>query len=271
MNPMTLYVGSKRLSSWSLRPWLLMQHHELPFSEIVIPLDTPETRSRVLAHSPSGRVPVLVHGDIRVWESLAICEYLAETFALPRAWPLLPAARALARSIAHEMHAGFADLRRELPFNACREPERTTISAAAEADIARVRQIWRETRREHGHDGEWLFGKFGIVDAMYAPVAVRFFIYDVPLDGAERDYMHSVILHPAVQQWLEAATLEAPDAGSPLERTQEVPLELAAAEVAAAPEPASEPAAEPARAGKAAKAAPRPELPKVRSFQLPSD
>jgi glutathione S-transferase len=259
MSPMTLYIGSKRLSSWSLRPWLLIRHHELPFGEAVIALDTPETQARILSHSPSGRVPALAHGDIRVWESLAICEYLAETFALPRAWPLQPAARALARSIAHEMHSGFADLRRELPFNASRAPGRTTISPAVEADIARIRQIWRETRRQYGTDGEWLFGKFGIVDAMYAPVAIRFFIYDIPLDGIERDYMHSVILHPAVQEWMEAATLEQTE--SPMERTQEVQYE----------EPAdAAPGANPIAAAAAAING-KAELPKVRSFQLPSD
>jgi len=257
MNPMTLYIGSKRLSSWSLRPWLLMRHHELTFAERVIALDTPETHAQILLHSPSGRVPALVHGEIRVWESLAICEYLAETFALPRAWPLDPAARAMARAIAHEMHSGFADLRRELPFIATRAPARTTISPAVEADIARIRQIWREARRQYGTDGEWLFGKFGIADAMYAPVAIRFFLYDIPLDGAERDYMHSVIMHPAVQEWMEAATLEQPE--SPMERTQEVRYdEVSPPAEAAVPEPTV------AHNGKA-------ELPKVRSFQLPSD
>lgn len=259
MNPMTLYIGSKRLSSWSLRPWLLMQHHELSFAESLIVLDSPDTHARILTHSPSGRVPALVDGEIRIWESLAICEYLAETCALPRAWPVAPAARAMARAISHEMHAGFPDLRRELPFDACRTPGRISISQAAESDIKRVRQIWREARRRYGTDGEWLFGKFGIADAMYAPVAVRFFLYDIPLDGAERDYMHSVIMHPAVQQWLEAATLEHPGGETALERTQEV--EVAAANAA--------PASSIAAAASAIKAS--ASLPKVRSFQLPSD
>jgi len=260
MNPMTLYIGSKRLSSWSLRPWLLMRHHELSFAESLITLDAPDTQARILTHSPSARVPVLVDGEIRVWESLAICEYVAETCALPRAWPLHPGARAMARAISHEMHAGFADLRRELPFNACREPQRTSISVAAEGDVKRVRQIWRDARRHFGSDGEWLFGKFGIADAMYAPVALRFFIYDVPLDGPERDYMHSVIMHPAVQQWMEAATLEHPGGESTLERTQEVPAVATASPAQAA---SIADAAATIKAGAA--------LPKVRSFQLPSD
>lgn len=254
MNPMTLYIGSKTLSSWSLRPWLLMRHHELPFTEQVIALDAPDTRARILAQSPSARVPVLTDGDIRIWESLAICEYLAETCALPRAWPLAPAARAMARAISLEMHAGFAALRRELPFDACREPGRVDMSADAAADITRIRQIWREARGLYGTDGEWLFGKFGIADAMYAPVAIRFFLYDIPLDGPERDYMHSVILHPAVQQWMEAATLEHPGGETTLERTQEVP---------------SEPTNPIAAAATAINTS--AELPKVRSFQLPSD
>ncbi|WP_028081201.1 glutathione S-transferase family protein [Solimonas soli] len=263
MNPMTLYIGSKRLSSWSLRPWLLMRHHELPFDEKVIALDTPETHAQILLHSPSGRVPALEHGELRVWESLAICEYLAETYALPRAWPLQPAARAMARSISHEMHSGFADLRRELPFNATRAPGRTAVSPAVEADIVRIRQIWREARRQYGTDGEWLFGKFGIADAMYAPVAIRFFIYDIALDGVERDYMHSVILHPAVQEWMEAATLEQAD--SPMERTQEVQYDDQAE-----PPPESLPPSSPIAAAAAAING-KAELPKVRSFQLPSD
>ncbi|NKF21056.1 glutathione S-transferase family protein [Solimonas marina] len=318
MHPMTLYIGSKSLSSWSLRPWVLMRHHGLAFDEVVITLDVADTAAHIRAHSPTGRVPVLVDGDLRIWESQAICEYVAETFALPRAWPLEPAARAMARAISAEMHAGFESLRRELPFEAQREPGPVPMSAETEADIARIRHLWREARRLYGHDGEWLFGKFGIADAMYVPVAIRFFLYDVPLDGPERDYMHSVILHPAVQAWMEAASQELPGGESALERTQEVesmPEPQAAAEPAAvvetvaaasAPEPtpavasaatettsavppspatqpeppatpaaAPTPAAKPAPAAAIAKAASAintgAELPKVRSFQLPSD
>lgn len=210
MSGLTLCIGSKNLSSWSLRPWLLMHHHELPFKELLIALDQPDTRKRILERSPSGRVPVLLHGRVRVWESLAICEYVAETFALPGAWPMDPEARAFARAVAHEMHGGFADLRRELPFDATRAPAAKEISAAAQSDVDRIRAIWREARSRFGWQGEWLFGHFGIADAMFAPVALRFSAYDVKLERTERDYVDAILAHPAVQLWCEGAAQEAP-------------------------------------------------------------
>ncbi len=252
MSALTLYIGSKTLSSWSLRPWLLLKHHQVPFEEVVIALRQADTRSRIAEHSPSGRVPLLRHDERRIWESLAICEYAAETFALPAAWPLDPAARAYARAIAAEMHAGFAELRRELPFESNRHPERVQIGEGARADIARIRSLWREARSRFGAAGPWLFGHFGIADAMYAPVALRFFLYDIELDGPERDYVDSIVLHPAVQAWMEAATLE-PELMAPPAKavaptapaTSAAPL----AEAAAPPKPAAEiPAPAPASA-----------------------
>lgn len=210
MSSLTLVIGSKNLSSWSLRPWLLLKHHGLSFREVLIDLYRPDTRTRILEHSPSGRVPALLHGPIRVWESLAICEYAAEVFALPGAWPLDPAARAFARSVAAEMHGGFGDLRRELPFNAARDPAAVDVSAAAQADIDRICAIWREARSRFGWQGEWLFGHFGIADAMFAPVALRFSSYAVKLGRTEQEYVGRVLAHPAVQQWIEAAAMEAP-------------------------------------------------------------
>ncbi len=229
MSVLTLYIGSKTLSSWSLRPWLLLMHHQVPFEEVVIALRQPDTRARILEHSPSGKVPLLRHGERRIWESLAICEYAAETFLLPAAWPMDPAARAYARAISAEMHGGFADLRRELPFEAHREPERKTIGDGAQADIARVRSLWREARTRFGNGGQWLFGRFGIADAMFAPVALRFFLYDIELDGPEREYVDNIVLHPAVQAWMEAATLETAAPESPQARTQEIPEAMLAA------------------------------------------
>lgn len=210
MSGLTLCIGSKNLSSWSLRPWLLMHHHELPFKELLIALDQPDTRKRILERSPSGRVPVLLHGRVRVWESLAICEYVAETFALPGAWPMDPEARAFARAVAHEMHGGFADLRRELPFDATRAPAAKEISAAAQGDVDRICAIWREARSRFGWQGEWLLGHFGIADAMFAPVALRFSAYDVKLERTERDYVDAILAHPAVQLWRDGAAHEAP-------------------------------------------------------------
>lgn len=228
MSALTLVIGSKTFSSWSLRPWLLLKHHQVPFEETLIALNAEDTRTRILEHSPSGKVPVLLHGERRIWESLAICEYAAETFLLHAAWPMDPAARSYARSMAAEMHAGFADLRQELPFEANREPERKTYSARAAADITRIRQLWREARTRYGQNGAWLFGRFGIVDAMFAPVAVRFFVYDIPLEGPESEYVDTVVLHPAVQAWMEAATLENPVRESAHARTQEVSAEVLA-------------------------------------------
>ncbi len=221
---LTLVLGSKDRSSWSLRPWLFLRHHEVPFEEIVLPLGQPDSRARILEYSPSGKVPCLLHGPLRIWESLAICEYAAETLALPQAWPLDPSARALARSMAAEMHAGFADLRRELPFDALRKPAPTAPGNAAAQDIARVLALWREARSHHGQGGPWLFGRFGIADAMFAPVALRFHAYAVALDGAEREYVYNLLMHPAVQEWLDAAAAgmpQEPMAETPAERTAE--------------------------------------------------
>lgn len=269
MSGLTLCIGSKNLSSWSLRPWLFLQHHGLAFREVLIALDQPDTRKRILDRSPSGRVPVLIHGRLRVWESLAICEYSAETFALPGAWPMNPEARAFARSVAHEMHSGFANLRRELPFDATRKRAAKTVSAEAQSDIERIRGIWREARSRFGWQGEWLFGHFGIADAMFAPVALRFAAYDVSLDRTERDYVDSVLAHPAVQHWCEGAAREAPSRRAAAAVTSPAPAPAPAATTAlaersardlgidAAPIPPSAPQT-PVRAEVAATQAPTP-------------
>lgn len=260
MSSLKLVIGSKTFSSWSLRPWLYLKHHHVAFEEILIPLNTDETRKQILEYSPSGKVPVLIHEDRKIWESLAICEYAAETFELADAWPQDAAARAFARAIATEVHAGFTDLRTELPFEANREPERKIYSARAAADITRVRSLWREARTRFGGEGEWLFGKFGIVDAMYAPVALRFFVYDVALDGPERDYVDSVVLHPSVQAWMESATLENPVREGPNARTQEIPPAVLAAAHAMNP-----------MVQHAAATQPAPKSTKIKSFLLPPD
>jgi len=263
MPAIRLVIGDKTRSSWSLRPWLFLTHHGVPFAESVIELDHPETRLQILQQSPSGRVPVLIHGDIKVWDSLAICEYAAETFALPRAWPLDPAARAYARSIAAEMHSSFAELRKELPFDPTRKPERRAVSDKATAEIARIGEIWREARTIWGKGkGDWLFGSFGIADAMFAPVALRFHTYGVQLKGAEMDYVFSVLAHPAVQEWVEAAEGETGGRRhnaeeSPLERTAEIPVPMTSAA----------PAAE--QKTTAVKTAPAPV--KIKSVIMPSD
>jgi glutathione S-transferase len=216
MAELKLVIGSKTYSSWSLRPWLLLRYHNVPFKEVTIALNQPDSKERIAEFSPSGRVPVLLNGSEKVWESLAICDYAAETLKLPAAWPPDLAQKYQARSLACEMHAGFADLRRELPMDCRRPPAPHSYSAAVTADIARIRQIWRECRQSHAKGGEWLFGKFGIVDAMFAPVVLRLHSYGVPVDGPERDYMNSMLNLPALREWLGAAMLEQVTAPPPV-------------------------------------------------------
>lgn len=250
MSTLTLYLGSKNLSSWSFRAWLFLKHSKIRFAEQMIELDRPDTRERILAQSPSGRVPVLHHDGLRIWESLAICEYVTDRFSLPQAWPVDIRARSLARSFALEMHSGFAALRRELPFDATRDPQAKQISAEAAADIQRVCAIWREARDTHGKGGPWLFGEFGIVDAMYAPVALRFEAYAIELGEVERAYVQTVLAHKAVQQWIEAAAMTLPTkavkaspavqseavAAQPMAPKASAPAPMPTASAAAAPE-----------------------------------
>lgn len=227
MAELKLVIGSKTYSSWSLRPWLLLRYHNVAFREIPITLNQPDTAKRIAEYSPSGKVPVLLNGPEKVWESLAICEYAAETLKLPAAWPSDVTLRFQARSLACEMHAGFADLRRELPMDCRRAPSPKPYSPAAAADIARIRQIWRTCRQAHAKSGDWLFGKFGIVDAMFVPVALRLHTYAVALDGPEKDYVHTALHLPALREWLGAAMLE----------TVGAPEDAPAAAPAAAPAP----------------------------------
>jgi glutathione S-transferase len=206
----TLVIGNKSYSSWSLRPWLVLTQAGVPFEEEVVPLDQPETRSRILARSPSGRVPVLYDGDVVVWDSLAIAEYVAERHPDRQLWPADVAARAYCRAVSAEMHAGFAALREHLPMNLRRtgRPRADSIPPAVASDIARIKAIWRECRARFGRGGELLFGGFTIADAMYAPVVTRFGSYGVPLDGDERRYADAIEALPAMRAWREGAAAE---------------------------------------------------------------
>lgn len=205
---LTLVIGNKNYSSWSLRPWLLMRQMGIPFEELLIPLYRPETKDRILRYSPSGRVPALKEGDRVVWESLAIAEYLAEIFPRMNFWPEDPAARAMARSVSHEMHAGFHALRSELPMNIRRPPSPVAMSEAARADALRVQAIWRECRVDYGAGGPFLFGRFSIADAMYAPVVFRFYNYAVERDETAQYYQETLFALPSLQEWVEAAKSE---------------------------------------------------------------
>ena len=203
-----IVVGSKNLSSWSLRPWLALSVTGAPFTEEVIQLDKPDTKERLLARSPTGKVPVLIDGSLVIHESLAICEYLAERFPEAGLWPEDQTARALARAYSCEMHAGFQHLRRELPMHLTKRVTKPVNTEAA-GDIARVTAIFRTTRDAFGASGAYLFGRYSIADAMFTPVATRFRTYGVVItDPVARDYCTSLLSHAAFVRWDEAAKKE---------------------------------------------------------------
>lgn len=208
MDTLTLIIGSKTLSSWSLRPWLALKRAGAAFDEIVIPLHRPETRAALDRETPAGKVPALRHGSREVWESLAICEYVAELFPAAGLWPKEAAARAAARSAACEMHAGFAALRTHRPFHALAQRPGEGIAPGIAADKARITALWRQCRERFGAGGPFLFGTFTIADAMFAPVAWRFHTYAVELEAAARDYAAAVMAMPEIAEWKAAAGAE---------------------------------------------------------------
>ncbi|HZH26116.1 MAG TPA: glutathione S-transferase family protein [Azospirillaceae bacterium] len=208
MAELTLVIGNKASSSWSLRPWLALKHAGLDFAEVVVPLRQPDTKDRIRAHSPSGKVPVLKHGDLTIWDSLAICEYTADLAPDAKLWPDDPQVRAVARAVSAEMHSGFADLRQTLPMNLKRPNPGAPRTVACERDIARVLDIWAGIRSAHGAGGPFLFGRFSIADCMYAPVVTRFSTYGVKLPDVARAYADAVMALPAMQAWVEAAKAE---------------------------------------------------------------
>jgi len=208
MTDITLIIGNKNYSSWSLRPWLLMRQAGIPFREHYIPIRSTTWQAQIATLSPSGKVPALLHGDIRVWDSLAICEYLAEYFPDRMLWPAEVAARAVARSVSAEMHSGFQALRQNMFMNIRRRwPERGRTPETL-ADIDRIVTLWSDCRRRFGGGGPFLFGRFSIADAMYAPVALRFQTYAVTPDGIAGDYARSLLALPALQEWVAAALAE---------------------------------------------------------------
>lgn len=208
MSALTLVIGNKNYSSWSLRPWLALRQAGADFTEELIGLRQPETRARILSYSPAGRIPVLIDGDVTVWESLAICEYVAELYPAAGLWPDDRAARAVCRSVATEMHSGFAALRQALPMDYRASLPLPELDEAVHDDIARIQAAWRTARRRFGAGGPFLFGRFSIADAMYAPVVTRFATYGVALDEVAQAYAAAILDLPAMQEWLAAARLE---------------------------------------------------------------
>ena len=210
----TLYIGSKNTSSWSLRPWLAMRNAKLAFGEVIIPLRKPETSSQIKAHSPSGKVPMLKFeedGILRtVWDSLAICETLAERHPEAHLWPQDSTARAEARSIVAEMHSGFPDLRRVLPMDIAARYPTPALDDAVQVQIARIVDLWQSVLHCYGKSSGFLFGHFTIADAFYAPVATRFETYGVHLPPVAQAYTQRILATPAMREWEESAKAEAP-------------------------------------------------------------
>ena len=206
---LTLVVGNKNYSSWSMRPWVALKGAGIAFDEVSIPLYTgPTDKARILAVTPSGKVPALVDGDVTVWDSLAIIEYAAEKFPDAKLWPVDSAARAHARSVCAEMHSSFQALRNECGMNLHRPVGPKPLSDAAKADIARIQAIWTDCRARYGHLGPYLFGLFGAADAMYAPVVHRFKTYAVAVDRVVADYMVVMEAEPAFAEWTRLGLAE---------------------------------------------------------------
>ncbi len=204
---MHLTIGNKNYSSWSFRPWFAMKVAGIPFDETVISLNASDFKERLLKISGTGKVPTLVDGEVKVWESLAILEYLAERVPATRLWPEDRSARAHARAIANEMHADFVPLRRQCPMNMWRPVKKRTLDADAEANVHRIDAMWTDCRARYG--GPFLFGAFTAADAMYAPVVSRFHTYAVDVGAASRAYMEAIMALPAWQEWHAAAVNEA--------------------------------------------------------------
>jgi glutathione S-transferase len=205
---LTLVLANKAYSSWSMRPWMVLKRFDIPFDEIVIPMNQPETHAEMLKHAPSGKCPSLHDGTISVWDSLAIIEYLAETYPTFPIWPRGTEARAYARSLSAEMHSGFMALRRECPMNIRRPRRAIKVSEDVRADVVRIDEAFADARTRFGAAGAFLFGDFSAADAMFAPVVNRFDTYDLPVSDTTRAYMTAMKALPAWQQWERDAFAE---------------------------------------------------------------
>jgi glutathione S-transferase len=205
-----LVIGNKNYSSWSMRPWLAMRASNIAFDEVLIPLYTDDKadKEQILGFTRSGKVPALIDGDVTVWDSLSIIEYVAERFPEARLWPENRALRAHARSISAEMHSGFLPLRNECGMNLHRPIRAVVLSADARANVARIEQIWIECRERHGQLGPFLFGNFSAADAMFAPVVHRFRTYAIDVAPQAQAYMDTMMAQPAFAEWTKAGLAE---------------------------------------------------------------
>lgn len=208
MKNLKLVIGNKNYSSWSLRPWVLLKHFNIDFTEKRIPLFTEKTQQQLSHYDSDFKVPVLVDDDLVVWDSLAIVEYISEKYLDARAWPADVKTRALARSLSAEMHSSFAHIRTGMPMNCGRPVSPIRLSLQALHEVERVKFLWTKCRDQYSGQGEWLFGQYSIADAMYAPIVLRFMSYAIPLTGKAGDYMQTVLRHPAIIEWMKDAEAE---------------------------------------------------------------
>ncbi len=208
MSKLTLIIGNKNYSSWSLRPWIFMKHFQLEFEEKRVALFIETTVAELAEYNSDFKVPVLKDNELVVWDSLSILEYISEQYLGKRGWPADEKARSFARSISAEMHSSYYNVRNELPMNCRKKFENIELSKDAEREIERIKALWRKCRGEYGNAGEWLFGEYSIADAMFAPIALRFDGYGIPLAGVEEVYVKSVLKHPGIVEWVEAGKLE---------------------------------------------------------------
>lgn len=203
-----LIIGNKNYSSWSLRAWLLLSSHRVPFEEVRVPLDQADTRRSLLHYTEAAKVPVLQDGDLTVRDSLAICEYVSEQYLQGGGWPSTVQARAEARSCSAEMHSGFPGIRGRLPMNCRATRRRIPLDTALEEEVARVDRIWSSSRETWSGGGPWLFGEFSIADCMFAPVACRFKTYGISISDTAAQYMRSILDHEAMGEWIQQARAE---------------------------------------------------------------
>jgi len=208
MSDLTLIIGNKNYSSWSLRPWIFLKQNQIDFKEIRVPLFTDTTHEALSPYHSNFKVPILQDGDLEVWDSLAILEYVSEMYMAGGGWPSDAGQRALARSVSAEMHSSFVNVRSELPMNCRKTFTDIILFASAEREVERIKSLWRTCRTAYGAGGEWLFGDYSIADAMFAPIVLRFSGYSIPLDGVEKAYVESVLSQPCIKEWIAAGRLE---------------------------------------------------------------
>ncbi|MCK5895671.1 MAG: glutathione S-transferase family protein [Cocleimonas sp.] len=208
MSNLTLIIGNKNYSSWSLRPWLYMMQLGIAFEEIRIPLYTPDMKAQLKPCFSDAKVPVLIDDGYPIWDSLAIMEYLADKFPENVSWPAYIKARATARSVSCEMHSSYTALRNEITMNCRAVPQNKPLSAETEHDIVRIIELWRHCKRFYGQDGKWLFSQFSIADAMFAPLAIRLHTVDYPLEAVEAEYIKTLYNNKHMQHWIKAGQEE---------------------------------------------------------------